>query len=957
MNPLDKPGSEAQRPILSNRPGLPELAYRAGTHPTFLRRMLASLPYQEIPDGSHPGSRPLARLTTRTRDDPAIALLDAWATVADVLTFYQERIANESFLNTAAERRSVLEMARAIGYELNPGVAASTFLAFTVEDAPGAPGTATVPQGTKVQSIPGQGELPQIFETTDEIQAHAEWNAVRPRLKGPLKVRQGITQLRVAGADTQLQRGDGILVVTEERKKDPGSRRWDFRVLQAATPRPEEGYTLISWQKELECVGTPPAEDVEVFAFRQRASLFGHNAPDWHTMPHIVRRAYLRRADDAEEVDGGEEDEGRVGEYDEDDPKTWGDNWPPQLFKIPTVANNTIDLDAAYPKILRGTWLVMTANLEHVQLYKVEEASIDSRTDFALTSSITRAVLDTNEKLEEFGLRETVIFAQSESLELADEPLTEPLHGHRVALEQLVRGLERGRPIIVGGKRARAVISETATGLPLQSADGSPPVALRPGDLLTVMQPPVFIPVGSSEGAALEPGELVRTILASSGSIKWWLMDRDGFVGSVTAGADDIFLRPAADEDPVVNEVAFIGDAESAVFSDRDRTTITLRDPLQNSYDRATVTINANVARATHGETVGDERIGREVLGSGDGMQANQRFALKKPPLTHVSAPTPGGAKSTLAVRVNGVLWQEKPSLFGLDESSQCYVVRTDDAGRTSVIFGDGKMGSRLPTGEENVTATYRSGIGPDGMVDAGKLTLLQTRPLGIREVTNPLPATGAADPEALEDARANAPITVATLGRIISLTDFEDFARAFAGIGKALAVLLWNGEQRLVHITVAAANGDEVSPTSELYTNLVRSIDDARDPGQQVRVVSCERSTFGLSAGVLVDPRYVAEDVKARIRDDLLDAFGFKKRGLGQPVVPAEVVKVMQGVEGVDAVDLDRLALDNPSGAGTPAAPSQPPAVLPAHVASRIEEKTQLLLLNPGTLYLEDMR
>lgn len=956
MNPIDRSGSDTRRPTISNRPGLPELAYRVGTHPSFLRRMLSGLPYQEIPDGPNRGTRPLASLTTRAGEDPAIALLDAWAVVADVLTFYQERIANEGFLSTAAERRSVLELARAIGYELTPGVAASTFLAFTVEDAPGAPGTATVPQGTRVQSIPGQEELPQTFETTEEIQARADWNALRPRLTRQQEVRPDLTQLRLEGADTQLQPGDGILLVDKEREADSGSERWDFRVLQAVESYPEEGYALISWEGDLEDVGASPSEDLEVFAFRQRAALFGHNAPDWHTMPHIVRRSYLWLADEAATED--EEEAGRPSssDYDEDLPSTWGDDWPQELYKIRTADESTIDLDAAYPKILPTTWLV-AADLEQVALYRVVQASFDSRTDFALTSRTTRVVLDTNENLEEFGLRETVLFAQSERLGLADEPLDEPLHGSRVALDRLVRGLERGRPLIVGGKRARALISEMATGLSLRSADGSRVSALSPGDLLTVMEPPVFLSDRTSEGVALEPDELVRAVSASHGSIRWRLMDRDGFVGFVTAGSGAIVLRPAVKEAPVVNEVAFVGDAESALSSDRDRTTITLRDPLQNSYDRATVTINANVARAAHGETVGDERVGREVLGSGDGAQANQRFALKKPPLTYVSAPTPGGAKSTLAVRVDGVLWQEVPSLFGLDERSQSYVVRTDGDGKTRVIFGDGEMGSRLPTGPENVKATYRSGIGLDGMVDAGKLELLQTRPLGIREVTNPLPATGAADPEALEDARANAPMTVATLDRVVSLTDFEDFARAFAGIGKALAVALWNGEQRLVHITVAAANGDEVSPASELHANLVRAIEAACEPGQQVRVASYERRTFGLSAGVLVDPRYVAEDVKARIRDDLLDAFGFEKRELGRPVAVAEVVKVIQDTEGVDAVDLDQLMLDSASGASAPAGTSGPPPVLPAHVASRVDEKTELLLLNLGKVNLEDMR
>ena len=92
----------------TNRPGLSAIAYRIGTHGAFLQRMLARLPLQALPDDS----RPLLDLTTRSTEDPAIALLDAWASVADVLTFYQERIANEGYLRTATERRSVLELVK-----------------------------------------------------------------------------------------------------------------------------------------------------------------------------------------------------------------------------------------------------------------------------------------------------------------------------------------------------------------------------------------------------------------------------------------------------------------------------------------------------------------------------------------------------------------------------------------------------------------------------------------------------------------------------------------------------------------------------------------------------------------------------------------------------------------------------------------------------------------------------
>src|SRR5687767_9875856 len=85
-----------------NRPGLPTLTYRVGTYATFLQRMLARIPVQEVPAGPDAGTRPLQLLTTRAPDDGSIALLDAWAVTADVLTFYQERIANEGFLGTAA---------------------------------------------------------------------------------------------------------------------------------------------------------------------------------------------------------------------------------------------------------------------------------------------------------------------------------------------------------------------------------------------------------------------------------------------------------------------------------------------------------------------------------------------------------------------------------------------------------------------------------------------------------------------------------------------------------------------------------------------------------------------------------------------------------------------------------------------------------------------------------------
>src|SRR5215472_3745630 len=148
-----------------NRPGLPALLYRMGTHATLFETMQASLASWPIPvQGNDPTvppvtTYPLSALSTRDPSDPAIALLDAWAVVGDVLTFYEERIANEGYLRTATERLSVLELARLIGYRLRPGISSSVYLAFTVN----AGFNGIIPAGTRAQSLPASGQKPQPF--------------------------------------------------------------------------------------------------------------------------------------------------------------------------------------------------------------------------------------------------------------------------------------------------------------------------------------------------------------------------------------------------------------------------------------------------------------------------------------------------------------------------------------------------------------------------------------------------------------------------------------------------------------------------------------------------------------------------------------------------------------------------------------------------------------------------
>ena len=95
------------------------------------------------------------------------------------------------------------------------------------------------------------------------------------------------------------------------------------------------------------------------------------------------------------------------------------------------------------------------------------------------------------------------------------------------------------------------------------------------------------------------------------------------------------------------------------------------------------------------------------------------------------------------------------------------------------MLFGDGVHGARLPTGAANVTAAYRVGLGDRGQrLRRARSASPMTRPQGCRDVTNPLPSSGGADPDTADRARANAPLAVMALDRVVSVQDYQDFAR-----------------------------------------------------------------------------------------------------------------------------------------------------------------------------------
>jgi predicted phage baseplate assembly protein len=354
------------------------------------------------------------------------------------------------------------------------------------------------------------------------------------------------------------------------------------------------------------------------------------------------------------------------------------------------------------------------------------------------------------------------------------------------------------------------------------------------------------------------------------------------------------------------SELAMLGSAthgrDPSQPKDATHTTLTLVKPLAHCYKRGTVTIAANVAKATQGESRG------EVLGAGEGQRENQKFALKQPPLTFVSAATASGAASTLRVFVNEVEWQERPMLAGAAPTERVFATRTEDDGKTTVVFGNGRQGARLPSGLDNVRAEYRSGIGRGGNLKPGQLSVLVTKPLGLRDVTNPLPASGGADRETRDQARKNAPLAVRALDRLVSVRDYADFSRTFAGVGKASAKELGHRGRQVVHVTIAGAGDIPIDESSDLFKNLTQALFELGDPMQTVELAVRRVRTLVIAARLKPLPEHPWTAVYERVRKRLLEVFGFENRELGESVTSSEVVSVIQSVRGVEYADLDVL-------------------------------------------------
>lgn len=1092
---------------------------------------------------------PLRKLTTRATSDPSIALLDAWATVGDVLTFYEERFANEGFLRTATERNSVLQLARLVGYRLRPGVAASSFLAFTMEKDH----DATIPKGTRAQSLPGPGELPQPFETSADLEARALWNDLAPRLTAPMYItREQIADLTIPfalyfdGVATNLKPGDPLLFLF-----GAGSGEQVFRQIAAVEPQAAFKRTLVTLQSVPPAVAvvmghahaitdivnrhlqldtfrvsptTGTAKRITSFLMKQnekvgklKQALSDPIAPQ---DPEAQLRSLLRMIQndilptiEEEHADAAKNKHGLL------------ENWLSHLSSELDAA--TADLKTALPKLqfqqaalspasrapekielgsllgpLQVAPSVPPANSFRLdrtvsQTYGLKEASKEG------SEGATPGLPDIGPQLLgalKLSLRESLYSALANAKVSRDSELlsADALRikaapfGHNAPLKPILDG----KGIVVGheewplagfvsirldfsttaGERATVTVSQDGTvqtlvvspskdytfqngwKLTVSPPTGHPPKTVYTFEAPTGWKKQITITAEFDQGkltvtinghSAQQVGNLqtvhysvddqkitisnqqdssfvldetflspsyvqsrvlaldaqydqiipgswvaldlrapnfpgappanllpilrvlsVRTVSKADYGITgtvteltfetpWidtvWLNAYNNSLAAlrnVTVYAQSVALKLA--EAPIEEDISgdtieldglypglksgrwIIVSGERADIpgtsgvrasellmlakstqglrkvtagseqlidlpGDHLHTTIQFAlGGLSYKYKRDTVTVYGNVVNATHGETR------NEVLGSGDGSKTLQQFALRQSPVTYLAAATPAGAASTLQTRVNDILWHESETLAELGATDRKYITKTDDADKTTLVFGNGVYGSRLPTGTENVKALYRTGIGKPGNVHAEQISLLATKPFGVKAVINPLAATGGADRDTRDQARRNVPIAALALDRLVSVQDYADFCRSYAGIGKASSVRLSDGRRQVVEVTIAGNDDVPIDKISDLYRNLLQSLLDFGDPYEPIQLDMRELSFIVLSAKVRILPDYLWEAVEPKIRQKLLFEFGFDHRELGKDVLLSEVITAIQSIEGVDYVDVD---------------------------------------------------
>lgn len=365
------------------------LSARLGDAASFRAEMRELIPRVVVDSGGHALSRPLARLNLDMPGDPTLALVDAFAEVADILSFYQDRVLNEAYLSTAVEYRSLALIGRGLGESPGAFVGASAQLAVFAQ--PGEP--VQVPQGAPIQATPpasrgapasgtaaaGAGATTgaaaiaaaPVFETATALTAVPALNTLTPLQTRPAWVTPDATQLLLAGTGLGLQVGDFLLF----KRASPAPVQWVRLTVFSVAENHVLSTTTIGigdpigdqWAASGATDPFPvnAAHGLELYAFDLTCRLFGYNAPSWSSQSAAVQRANTPT--------------GMVpSEFSE---------WPGFAIDL-----DDLDLQAVYPKVLPGAQFLLETPQDKT-LGTIQSVARQNVSEFGMSGQVTQVVL------------------------------------------------------------------------------------------------------------------------------------------------------------------------------------------------------------------------------------------------------------------------------------------------------------------------------------------------------------------------------------------------------------------------------------------------------------------------------------------------------------------------------------------------------------------------------------
>ncbi len=349
------------------------------------------------------------------------------------------------------------------------------------------------------------------------------------------------------------------------------------------------------------------------------------------------------------------------------------------------------------------------------------------------------------------------------------------------------------------------------------------------------------------------------------------------------------------------------------------------------------VRVYGNVVHTDQGETQAFA-----PLGSGDGRRKFQTLPLSANPLTYhlLSEATPPQVPS-LEVYVDGLRWQREDTLFNAGPLDHVYVVREDEEGNSYIQCGDGITGAVFPSGNNNIEAVLRKGVGARGDADGKVAPTGKLKPL--KDAIMIGPAVGGADPEVAASAREAAPQRMQSLGRLVGMADYEAEALSMPGVFKARADWVAPAGGPRIRVAVLTENGDpaEADKVREGLRAANRCRGASRHP---VDVVNGRRRFVILTVAAGFDPNYRSDDIHLAVVEalgawglagdslDINGLFGLGARSFGEGAHVSQVLAATQALAGVTWARVDAFQVlssgtaeeADPTELGIPASPTR---------------------------------